>query len=732
MKISQDTEDTIDLKALFFTLLRHWLLILFCVALSLCAALLYLRMTPNTYAVNALVQVEESKGTSAALLGELSSIMEQKQPAQTEIEILKSRLVLGQVIENLYLDIEIKELEKHFWNRLFEDHRLKIAHTPERMSISNNSDFFSISQFEVPKSYLDQNLILEFQAQKFSLKLAKTQQILIQGVINRPQKFKTSAGEWSVAINSSHRQSSGTYLIQKMSLPAAVKKLHANYSVVEKGKLSGILEINYQGEDKQHITQVLNHILSAYHQQNIERRSAETAQTLNFLENRLPQLEQELDEAERAFNVFRERYNTIDVNKESELYLAQSIELESKKIEIEQQYAELSVRYTAEHPVLKQAQAQIISLNKKLGELENTLKRLPDLQRQYLQLYRKVEVKQELYTALLNSYQQLNIAKAGEIGNVRIIDHALEPFEPISPKKLITLVLSLFVGGFLGIALALFRHMVRSGIRDASEIEDNFQLPVYATIPRSKLQQQYAKKTFKSYRSILAVEHPDDLAIESLRSMRTAIHFALAKNNKVIMISGPSPQLGKSFISINLATILAQNNRRVLLIDADLRRGYLHQYFKSIPYPGLTEFLTEQQLLSNLIKTTDINNLDFLSRGSSPKNPAELLSSERFGAMIEELSQYYDHILIDTPPILAVTDAGIIGQHTSANIMIARQMTSNLAELELSVSRFRQAGVEVNGFIFNDIDRSQSSYGYHYNYNYDYKSEPSDNLDKSA
>ena len=274
----------------------------------------------------------------------------------------------------------------------------------------------------------------------------------------------------------------------------AVKSILANYSVAEKGKMTGVLGLNYQGTDKQHITEVLNAILAAYSQQNIERRSAETAQTLKFLDEQLPELRQQLDVAEREFNTFRQQFNTVDVTKESELYLTQSISLETQKAQLEQQVAEASAKYTNEHPVMQQMNAQLAAINKRINELEGTLKQLPDLQRRYLQLFREVEVKQQLYTALLNSYQQLRIAKAGEIGNVRVVDTAVEPLEPIKPKKLQILILSIFLGGFLGTLLALLRNMLRSGIKDSSQIENELDLPVYATVPRSPAQNGYNRR----------------------------------------------------------------------------------------------------------------------------------------------------------------------------------------------------------------------------------------------
>ena len=722
--MSQDTntEDTIDLKELFFSLIAQWKLIALCVILSLVCALLYLRATPDTYSVNALVQVEESKGTSAALLGDLSNMIDQKQPAQAEIEILKSRLVLGTVIQNLHLDLKISSTENSFTDRLFSPHEYATEYKNKSVIFRDNEKSFEIRQFDIPAQYRDKNLGLQFQENKLSLIDLQNDQTILTAPLNQKNSLRTAVGLWEISIYSKE-QFKDDYLIQKQSLPAAVDSILANYSVAEKGKMTGVLGLNYQGQNKEHITQVLNAILAAYSHQNIERRSAESAQTLKFLDEQLPKLKQQLDVAEREFNKFRQEFNTVDVTKESELYLTQSITLETQKAELEQKVAEASAKYTSEHPVMQQMNAQLGAINKKIGELNATLKKLPDLQRRYLQLYREVEVKQQLYTALLNSYQQLRIAKAGEIGNVRIVDTAVEPIAPIAPKKLQILILSIFLGGFLGTLLALLRNMLRSGIKDSSEIENNLDLPVYATVPRS-LVQESRNKILKKKKTIpiLAVKNSDDIAIESLRSMRTAIHFALSSaRNNLITISGPAPEVGKSFISTNLATILAQSDKRVLIIDADLRRGYLHKYFNLDTQPGLTELLNGQQSLETVIRHTEVPGLSVISRGKSPANPSELLSSNQFKNLLEQMSEKFDHVIIDTPPVLAVTDGIIISQYTGVNLVIARYAKTQMKELELTLNRFEQAGVKVNGFILNDIQRSSAGYGYGYNYAYAYK-----------
>lgn len=721
---SKTNDDTIDLKELFFSLIAQWKVIALCVILTLICALLYLRVTSPVYSTDAMVQVEEGKSAaSAALMGELKDIsgsLGQKSPADAEIEILNSRLVLGKVIQNLNLNIQIQDNADTFLHRLVSKDKTLLSYHPKAVDFQKNQSSFSILKLDIPEYYYDKKLTLKF-IDKKQFSLSYQDQVVFKGTLNQPNQAQGNKGSWSVQINSINPFQQD-FTLTKLALPSAVKLIQTNYSVAEKGKMTGVIGLNYRGNDQQHITQVLNNILSVYHEQNIERKSLESKQTLSFLDQQLPELKQQLEESEIKFNKFREQYNTIDVTQESELMLKQNIELEKMRIELKQKQAEYSAKYTPDHPLMTEINAQLAAIDKKSVELNQAIKRLPETQRLYLQLYRDVKVNTELYTSLLNSYQQLKIVKAGEIGNVRIIDTAVEPVKPIKPQKLIVLLLSIFVGGFIGVFIALLRNMLSSGIKDSSRIENELDLPVYATVPRSPIQEsrvQLLKK--KKSIPILAAKNSEDIAIESLRSIRTTIHFALnnAKNN-IIAISGPAPEIGKSFISTNLAAIFAQGNKKVLLIDADIRRGYLHKYFSHDTSPGLTEYLAGQSTLEQcIVHSNTVNHLDFLPRGKNHNHASEMLSSDRFSELLEQLSQQYDHIIIDTPPILAVTDGIIISQFAGVNLVVARYAKTQMKELELTINRFEQAGTKVNGIILNDVRATVGgNYGYNYAYAY--------------
>ena len=723
---SNTTDDTIDLKELFFSLIAQWKVILLCVILSIICAVIYLRITTPIYSTDALVQVEDSKGAgAAALLGDLSKAVPGvggKSAADAEIEILNSRMILGKVIEDLNLNIRIHDNQDTLFNRIIEPNKNQTIYKNNLVIFKNEKSEFVIKTLDVPAYYIDKPLELNFiNTDKFTLSYKDN--IVFEGTLNTANIKTDKFGQWNIALfnKTPFKQS---FILKKLSLPSAVSLVRSQYGVGERGKQSGVIGLSYNGTDKEHITDVLNNVLNVYQAQNVERKSLESKQTLSFLDKQLPELKKQLEISEIKFNDFRQKYNTIDVTQEAELMLKQNVELAKIKIELQQQQAELSSKYTNDHPLMAAVNAQLAEIDQKTSEMTQTIKKLPETQRLYLQLYRDVKVNTELYTTLLNSYQQLKIAEAGEIGNVRIIDHAVEPVKPVKPRSLIILLLSLFVGGFIGVMIALIRNMLKSGIKDATQLENEFNLPVYATVPRSLLQENRIRllKKKKSI-PILAVKHGDDIAVESLRSMRTAIHFVLnSAANNIIMISGPSPEVGKSFISTNLATILTQSGSRVLIIDADLRRGYIHKYFNIDTQPGLTDYLNSQSSLESVIRDSNVSGLSVMTRGKSPNNPSELLGSPRFKALLEQLSTQFDYVIIDTPPVLAVTDGIIIAQYAGVNLVVARHSKTQMKELDITINRFEQAGVKVNGFILNDIQRNAGgSYGYGYNYNYAYK-----------
>jgi tyrosine-protein kinase Etk/Wzc len=442
------------------------------------------------------------------------------------------------------------------------------------------------------------------------------------------------------------------------------------------------------------------------------------------VQRQLPELKQQLDAAESAFNTYRQQHGSVDLDIETKSLLEGIVALETQIRELELKRTELVNDLQPVHPYVKAVDAQIAEAKADLEAMNKEMTKLPDTQQEVLRYSRDVQVNTELYTALLNNAQELRVAKAGSIGTVRIIDYAMVPIEADSPKTMRIRLLSVIGGSILGIGLAFLRRTFRRGVEDPEEAEALLDLPVYANVPHSPEEEKLTKRGWgrkgeadRSAGIPLAVRFPDSDTVESLRSLRTALHFAmLDARSRSILITGPAPGVGKSFLSANLAVVLAQAGQRTLLIDADLRKGHLHRSFGLANRNGVSEFVSEAMPLDAVAHDTGVPGLHLVPTGQRPPNPSELLMHERFSEMMQEAEQRYDLVVIDSPPILAATDAAIVGQSVGATLMVVRAGAHHPRELKDSVKRMVHGGVNLRGLIFNDMPIAKSRYGYGYGY----------------
>jgi tyrosine-protein kinase Etk/Wzc len=469
-----------------------------------------------------------------------------------------------------------------------------------------------------------------------------------------------------------------------------------------------------------------------------------------------PLIQDGLNSAENRLNEYRASQDSVDLSFETRSMLERLVSLETELNALEIQESEVAQRFTPSHPNYRSLLDKRAQLLGEQQRLEAQVNNLPETQRQVLRLNRDVEVSQQIYMQMLNAQQELRIARAGTVGNVRILDTALVGNNPIAPRTNLILVISLMAGLMLGLMVVLVRHMLHRGVTSVEELQA-LGLQVYATIPLSERQlkifdrfsdrksrkrlknvfgKQLAERLAKPGKrrkhgedgGVLAMLDPSDLAIEALRSLRTSLHFAMleAPNNR-LMLTGPSPAVGKSFISTNLAAICAQGGQKVLLIDSDLRKGHIHRSFAGHSENGLSDYLVGDISLEQMIRHTEQDGLDYVARGTAPPNPSELLMTRKFNEFLEEVGQHYDLVIIDTPPALAVTDAAVVGKQVGATLMITRFRENNPKEIERALQQLESAGVPVKGSILNAIERSASAYygyGYGYGYyHYAYKSE---------
>ncbi|MCT8579597.1 polysaccharide biosynthesis tyrosine autokinase [Glaesserella parasuis] len=694
--MNENNHDEIDLVKLLGALLDYkWWIAIFTLLVTLFGVAYVLLATP-VYTANASIQVESK--SSGGGLKDFAGILEGKSSSSTEIAILKSRMVLSNTVEQLNLTTVVEpQFSIPFLSKGI--HRL-MGYEPQ----------LSVSLFE-PKNPQMKEVILEVgeNAGEFSLFFADEK--VLEGSIGK--KYQTE--DFSFEISELEAKPGQLFKIKKNDVLLAISTLQKQISVTDSGKQTGIIEISINGENKAQIKKIVKSVSENYLLQNIVRNSAEASKSLEFLSKQLPEIKARLSESENNLNEFRLKNESVDLSLEAKSALDTIVQLEADLNELTLKESEISQKFTRNHP----AYVALIDKRKVLNEekirLNKQVERLPTTQKEVIRLTRDLEVSQQIYIQLLNKMQELEIVKASAIGNVRILDEAQVFPNAVSPRKMIVVALAFMLGLIFASITAIAKTLLHRGIEGTSE--DVLGLPTYATIPYSNEQPIFSKHKVQRFK-LLSESTPTDPAVEALRSLRTSLHFAMleAKNN-ILMISGASPSVGKSFISTNLANVLAKAGHKVLLIDADLRRSYLRRLLGLAKEVGLSDVIAQQIPFEQVIQHYD--NFDIIVKGETPPNPSELLSNARFQALLEWAAKEYDLVIVDTAPILAVTDAAIIGRYAGTSLLVGRFGETTLKEVGLAKERFERAGVFIKGFILNGIKRKASNrYDY---YQYDYK-----------
>ena len=684
----------------------RWLILLVMLFSALLGGFYAYTATP-VYQADALLQVEEKAST----LGDLgvTGMFDRRTPTNAEIEILRSRTVLGTVVDDLQLQI------------VAEPRYLPlIGSAMARRLPSSQRPAIQIDSLAVPRSLIGVPLALVAtgpSSYEFSL---RDGDVLLQGEVGRI----ATGNDVSIFVSRMQAEEGQAFEVRRRSRASSIRSLKSRLTVSEKGDYSGILLLRLEGSNAEQVRRQLDGIATAYVRQNVERKSEEAKQTLDFLTGQLPVVKQQMEAAETALNAYRLEKGSVDLPLETQAILETIVETEGQLSQLRQERDKTIQAFTPLHPTVVALDRQIESLNAEISALNAQVRDLPSTQQEVLRLVRDVEVYTALYTSLLNSAQELRVVKAGTIGNVRIIDNAMPQYTPVRPKKMMILVLSLILGVFVGVAIALARRAFNAGLEDPDLIEKHINLPVYATVPHSKRQDRITadRKSKERAPAILATSSPNDPAIESLRNLRTALHFGMMEaDNNCLMIAGPSPEIGKSFVSVNIAAVLASNDKKVLLVDADLRRGHLHEFLGLGRRNGLSDFISGDIAIGDCLHETQVPGLTFIPTGLVPPNPAELLLHQRFANCLNVLSTRFDHIVIDSPPVLAVTDASIIGQMCGATLMVLKSGEHPIREIQQSVKRLQQSGVNLRGIIINDVSLQAKRYGggkYSYQYAY--------------
>lgn len=467
----------------------------------------------------------------------------------------------------------------------------------------------------------------------------------------------------------------------------------------------------------------------------------------------------ELEKAGRKLAMQREQTkfllsalrNEGTVNRESLYALGNAMDkpllvsLATELSQLQAQRSALRTQFTDKHPTIRSLDSKISKLKRKIqaevesldaslqdqeralrGQIQETEKRLhglPEVEQRLANLTRQARVYQDTYSFLLEKKGELQVTRAGQIGDVWVAEPAYAEPGFVQPRPMMNAMLAAVVGLFLGVGLAFFMEYLDDSVKNADDVQAVVQLPVLGTIGR-----QLAGQDGHSSGTRLPLATLDDSRsqmAEAFRTFRSNLLFTgVDQPRRLMLFASPLREEGKTTCAANLAVALSQMGKRVLLIDTDLRRPMAHQVFRCQRSPGLINALVAENwqkvLDEEAIQGTQVENLYLLPCGDVPPNPNEMLASEKMAQIIDSLAQRYDFVLFDSPPLLNVSDAMVLARRTDGVLLVARGSRTGRGSLQRAVDLLHQTRTEILGVVLNDIDFKRERYYYYQYYHYHY------------
>lgn len=712
------------------------------VLLAILGGICHVLVARPTYRADALLNVEDKAFGVGALadFDDLSDLFGELETS-AQAKILRSRSVLGKVVNRLNLDIVagpeqspllglgsaltgIKMLGEGIANRWFE------WKTRPWFNYGWGNGYIKVQRFDTTKALLGQTFTLIANGNS-RYRLFLDGQLILQGSAGKLAEVQLPNHEHLNLLIADLRARPGArFEVMKEPYLAAIKQLSEALTIEVQGEegtsedeqSSGLMALSLDGPDPDQVSAVLREIVKVYIRQNMQHTFANADTTLKLLKEQVAALKKHMHTTEAALSNYRLEQGSVNMKLQTEGLLKRIVGIETRLSDMRRERADLLQRYMPGHEQVKALDVQIATLNEQLSGLEQQVNALPKTQQDILSLTRTARLDRHFYTLVSNKIQELTVARAGTIGNVYVYDNAATPDESIKPQKALVISVYTLLGGVLGLLAAFARRALRGVVEDPGEIRKQMGLPVYAVVPHSRGQKKCAKAGGRRgvKRTVLAVRDSQDVAIESLRSLRSWMSYALTDAmSNVLLLTGPGPEVGKSFVTVNLGAIWARAGKRVLVVDADLRRSRLHRYFGVKRGGGLSDVVVGALDITRAIRPTKIDGLSILTSGGVTSTPSELLMQDALAPVLEDVSSRFDYVLIDSPPILAVSDAAILGRLAAAALLVVKANTHTMREIEQSIQRLRQGGVPLRGAVFNDMDTSRR-YGYGKYYGYDY------------
>lgn len=768
--LPEEENDNFNLIEIIAPYLRSWKTYVVSITLCIVGSVFYLKQATPIYQVSTslMLKDEQKGGGSIGALGEfedLGLLGGGSKKVDNELEILKSRYLLNKVIEKLNVHISYWEIDGFKKNAFYENNPFIFK------TLGESSDMLN-KELQLKIIVLNDN--------EFSIKINDEDETVVYSW-GKAVQFENIKFILIPKIEYINGYVNSEFKVNIMPLDLAVEKLQERIMYTAATKKNEIIKLSLRDASKQRAKDILNTLVELYNDNAIDDKKEVNLKTVEFIKNRLSLIKDELASIEENAESFKQTHRLLDIQAQTSLFSERINKSKEALFETEKQirlgefvsehlinkdkeYALIPINIGLDNggltnlsqsyndivternrivkstnklnPVIKNLDAQLkdlkdniqLSLNNYIQtlnitkqELENQerginarIASIPEKERQYRSIARQQELKESLYLFLLQKYEETSLSLAATSSNSKVIDLAYGSRKPVAPVGKIILLVGLILGILIPTIAVYIKELLNTKIHNKKELESLVGgIPILGDIPTSEKKQTRIQTT--SDRSSSA---------EAFRILTTNMNFLIGRDKKdtckTMCVTSTIAGEGKTYISVNLSTVLSFSKKKVLLIGTDVRSPKMADYFnESQQHMGLTNYLSDlsMNISDILVKQSDNPFLDVIFSGIVPPNPVELLSSERFKDLLESVKGDYDYIIMDTAPVSLVTDTLLISKYADMFIYVTRAEYLDKRMLDIPRNLYKQERLPNMAMVLNDID-VKKGYGYGYGYGY--------------
>jgi len=762
--LSNDNQSTaFDVKEYIIKLLRVWPLGVLSLVVCVALALVYLLYATPTYHINAKILIQDEKktgGQSSSALIDLSTMLGGRSSVDNEVEVLNTRYLMDRLVKDQKLNL--------IWYASKGFKKVELDSAPYQIKVLNIRD--SVLTTEIKFSVKD---VQHFQLQYEDRRTEETRDFTFE--FNKPFDLP-NIGRFSImGIGRGDSKALEQFTLVITSYDARVEGLKNALTIAPTNKLASTIDVQFNYPLPSKGERILNGYIDEYIQQDIRDKSRIADSTIKFIDERILLVNQELNGIEGNIQTFMQGRGLANISEQAKLllesntdYIRQLSDIENK-IEVLNAIQELLndpgnrrlvsgsilssdqtftsllssynslnlererllLSYTPDNPFVTNMDQRIASVRENIlnyiqnsrknlevskreierntGEIRGNIREVPAQERQFLDLSRQQQLKQELYLYLLQKREETAVANTSNIAGIRIIDPPKSEYSPFDPRKSLVLMGAFVFALVIPVAFVYVQELLNTKIQNRKDVEKRTRLPIIGEFTHNPTEVDLIE--FRSSRSALA---------EQFRALRTNLQFMMPKDtDKVILITSGMPGEGKSFTSLNLANVYAYSGKNVLLLEFDLRKPKLSKTYTGLNKIGISNYIVDQSLnIDNIINPVgDTGHLYFGACGPIPPNPAELIMSERVNLMMREARERFDIVIIDAPPLGAVTDGQLLSEYADVTLHLVRASYTPHELVGLPDDIYREGKIKNMAIILNDVSENAGGY-YGYNYGY--------------